>query len=282
MHVTLWHFARSTTFGRFTSPARPPQTCPRAPATQRAGGWCAPVAGWQHPGSMRASHSAEGRLEARVVGVLILVQPLAEDGVHDALALLVDQPLHLETLEEERAALGENLLAILGGGSGGGHNHLAGLNGAAQPALAGVAELSHHEQARRQGGRRRSRAAQESGPHQVALGELLGRRPLKVGQVELHATHLRVVERLHLERVLEDQAAALDLAYGTGSVGGERRRHQRRCECEHRSRVHDWLGRQVDGGQLHLGLQRVTSWRLCTRSLDPESGTFIRGEKRTD
>ena len=152
VHVTLWHFARSTTFGRFTSPARPPQTCPRAPATQRAGGWWAPVAEW-HPGSMRASHSAEGRLEARVVGVLILVQPLAEDGVHDALALLVDQPLHLETLEEERAALGENLLAILGGGSGGGHNHLAGLNGAAQPALAGVAELSHHEQARRQGGR---------------------------------------------------------------------------------------------------------------------------------
>ena len=44
---------------------------------------------------MRASHSAEGRLEARVVGVLILVQPLAEDGVHDALALPVDQPAHL-------------------------------------------------------------------------------------------------------------------------------------------------------------------------------------------
>ena len=92
---------------------------------------------------MRASHSAEGRLEARVVGVLILVQPLAEDGVHDALALPVDQPLHLETLEEERAALREDLLAILGGGSGGGHDHLAGLNGAAQSALAGVAELSH-------------------------------------------------------------------------------------------------------------------------------------------
>ena len=70
------------------------------------------MAGWQHPGSMRASHSAEGRLEARVVGVLILVEPLAEDGVHDALAFLVDQPLHLETLEEERAALGEDLVRI--------------------------------------------------------------------------------------------------------------------------------------------------------------------------
>lgn len=92
---------------------------------------------------MRASHSAEGRLETGVVGVLILVQPLAEDGVHDALANWVDQSAHLEALEHERSALREDFLAVFGCGGGSRNNNLAGLDGAAQSALAGVAELPH-------------------------------------------------------------------------------------------------------------------------------------------
>ena len=107
---------------------------------------------------------------------------------------------------------------------------------------------------------------QEFGAHQVALGELLGGWPLEVGQVELHATHLGVGERLHLERVLEDQTAALDLTYGTliiTSMGRERRRYQCRRKRQHRSRVHRGLGRQVDDGELHLVRRCVASGKVA-------------------
>ena len=123
----------------------------------------------------------ERRLEARVVRVLALVQPLGEDCIDHAAALIVNEAAHLERFEDERALLREDLLATLVARRARVHHHLARPVRARQAAIGWVGE-------------------------EITLGELLGHRPLKVGEVELNTRNLWIVERLHAQRVFEHQS----------------------------------------------------------------------------
>ena len=48
----------------------------------------------------------------------------------------------------------------------------------------------------------------------VSLGQLLRHWPLEIRQVQLHTARLRIIERLDLERIFEDQAGAGDRTDG--------------------------------------------------------------------
>lgn len=90
-------------------------------------------------GPLDLTHRAEVGLEATVVAVVARVEPLREDRVDQIAALLVDNPPHLQALEEQGSRLREDFLAALVARGLGADDNLA-VAAARQPALRRIAE----------------------------------------------------------------------------------------------------------------------------------------------
>ena len=142
---------------------------------------------------------ADGGLESRLVGVVVLVEAGVEGGVYDGVLFLVVNALDAESLEEEGLGFFEDFLPLLAlvdvGGDGGFLLRFRTANGG------------------------EGRVGEE------ILLEAFGEWSLEVSYIESDTVNLGVVEPLYLQRVLEHETAAGDLAdnFGGLGVGGEGR-----------------------------------------------------------